>query len=134
MRRSDIDEPRGSRISLPITVEEALRPMTSAKFGALRKMFAAHRHCMWTARVKATASRWINEAGNLATCRESHAALSAWSQSIRIRRSGDEQLCVRMPWPLYYILTGSSLHRLSSIHDKRIFGEIASAGNVMGNE
>src|SRR5258708_30722794 len=108
--------------------------MTPAKFGALRKTFAAHWHCMWTARVKATASRWINEAGNLATCRESHTALSIWSQSIRIRRSRDEQLRIRMPWPLYYFLTRSSLNRLSSIHDKRIFCEIASARNIMGDK
>src|SRR5258708_38181857 len=108
--------------------------MTPAKFGALRKTFAAHWHCMWTARVKATASRWINEAGNLATGRERDTALSIWSHSIRIRRSRDEQLRIRMPWPLYYFLTRSYLNRLSSIHDKPIFGQLASARNSMADK
>ena len=108
--------------------------MTSAQVGATGKTLAAHRHGVGAARVEAAASGWMNEAGNLTALWPTGCTLLVSSHAIRIRCSGNKQLRVRMFRALDNILTGPTFDGLAGVHHKRILGEVARAGYVMGDE
>src|SRR5437588_491307 len=108
-------------------------PMAPTQVCTSRKTLAAHGHSVRAAWVEATTARWINEAGNL-TARQDVPVLLIRHRVIRVRCRGDQQLRVWMPGLLDHFLARSPLDGLPGIHDKRILGKVASAGNVMGDE
>src|SRR5947209_16738360 len=107
-------------------------PMTSTQVCVSRKALAAYWHSMRAARVEATTARWINKAGNL-TARQDIPVSLICRRVIRVRCRGDQQLGIWMSGLLDHLLARPPLDGLPGIHDKRILGKVASAGNVMGD-
>src|SRR5690349_19433609 len=99
--------------------------MRIAEARAARKALAADRHRVWAARVEATATGRSDQARDVAT-RLKRRLLRA----IRVWSGGDEQLRVGMPWPLDHLVAGAAFDRLSRIHDQRLLGEVARAGDI----
>src|ERR1700736_2134709 len=108
--------------------------MATTQVGAGRKTLATYRHSMWTARMEAAARGWMDKARNFAACWQYEPPLSIGPHPIRIRRGGEQQLCVRVLWRLNNFVAWSSLDRLPGIHDQRIFCEVARAGDIVRNK
>src|SRR5436305_3708053 len=115
-------------------VQEAVRPVTSAQVGATGKTLATYRHSVGAAWVEAAASGRVNEAGNLTALWPTSCTLLVSSNAVRIRCRGNKQLRVRMFGALDNILAGTAFNSLAGVHHKRILGEVARAGYVMGDE
>src|SRR5437868_5980171 len=110
-------------------------PAAISKFCAAWEMLSANGHSVWAARVEATASRRVNEAGNLATSRESANSASGLvaikTDAARVGRGRDQQLRIRMHRPLDHLITRSSFNHLTGVHHQSVLGKVASAGNIM---
>src|SRR5262249_16925848 len=93
------------------------------------KALTADGHRMRTARMKAAAAGRRDQAGDVAT-RLKRRLLRA----IRVWSGGDEELCVGMPWPLDHLGAWAAFDRLPGVHDQRLLGEVARAGDIVRDE
>src|SRR5690348_7890627 len=106
-----------------------MRPMAVAQVCAAGEPLVTDRHGMRAARMKAAASRRCNQAGNLAARLERRLL---WT--VGVGRGGYQQLCIGMLRLLDDRVAWPTLHHLTRVHNHRLLGEVARAGNVMRDE
>src|SRR5690349_505634 len=103
--------------------------MAIAQARAAGEPLATDGHGMRAAWMETAASRRRNQAGDLAERLERRLI---WT--VRVGRGGNQQLGVWVLRLLDNHVTWPALHHLARVHNHRLLGEVARAGNVMGDE
>ena len=92
--------------------------------------------------MEAAAGGRINQAGNLGASTADFTAhgeignafVALRIDTVRVGCSGDQQLRIGMHGPLDHLVAWPSFHHLTGVHDHRVFGKVARAGDVVGDE
>src|SRR6266568_2085352 len=136
---------------LSFAIEETVRPVAIAQVGTPGAVLAAYRLGMWTAWMKTAPTRRIDQTRGLSSyagdclthihpslCASSsingHLRSLSMPHCIRIRRCREQQLRIGMPRVLNHLFRWSPLDHLTCIHHLCLLCEVASAGDIMGDE
>src|SRR5262249_18469155 len=125
---------RSTGLIIPVSMQEAVRPVPATKIGAPGETLSAYRHGVRAARMEAAPGGRMNKAGNLSTRWRGSSAFIFRTESIRVWSRREQQLGIRVLGALDNFFARSSLDHLARVHHLSFLGKVTRAGNVMSNE